>query len=73
MTSGTIGKTGGCMGAHLGPTGGCRVHVVVHRVEGWSTWEEARARSAAGRGCESLHGALVAIGAELSSGSLRGT
>ena len=28
------------MGAHLGPTGGCRVHVVVHRVEGWSTWEE---------------------------------
>ena len=37
------------MGAHLGPTGGCRVHVVVHRVEGWSTWgREARERSEAG-------------------------
>ena len=28
------------MGAHLGSAGGCRVHVVVHRVEVWSTWEE---------------------------------
>jgi hypothetical protein len=28
------------MGVHIRPTGGCRVHVVVHRVEGWSTWEE---------------------------------
>ena len=28
------------MCAHLGPTGGCGVHVVVHRVEGSSTWEE---------------------------------
>ena len=61
------------MGAHLGPAGGCRVHVVVHRVEGWSTWEEAREGSEAGRGCESLRGALVAIGAERSSGSLQGT
>ena len=32
------------MGAHLGPTGGCRVHAVVHRVEGWSTWEERRVK-----------------------------
>ena len=34
------------MGAHLGLTGGCRVHVVVHRVEGWSTWEERHVKGA---------------------------
>ena len=28
------------MGAHLGPTGGCRVHIVVHRFDRSSTWEE---------------------------------
>ena len=28
------------MCAHLGPTDGRRVHAVVHRIEGWSTWEE---------------------------------
>ena len=34
---------------------------------------EARQGSEAGRGCESLQSTLVAIGAERSSGSLRGT